>query len=120
LKSVVGEKSFTFAVRVVNLYRYLCGEKKEFTLSKQLLRSGTSIGANIREALHGQSKKDFLSKIGIALKEANETQYWIELMAATGYLTAEQKDSMWNDCDEIIRLLVSIAKTTKENLANEK
>ena len=120
LKSIVAEKSFHFSIRIVNLYRYLCDEKREFILSKQLLRSGTSIGANVREALHGQSKRDFLSKIGIALKEANEAQYWIELLSATEYLTIEQKDSIWADCDELIRLLVSISKTTKENLANEK
>ena len=119
MKSIVGEKSFVFAVKVVNLYRYLCEEKKEYVLSKQLLRSGTSIGANIREALHGQSRKDFLSKIFIALKEANEAQYWIELLFASEYLSMQQKDNIWADCDELIRLLVSIAKTTKGNMSND-
>ena len=118
MKSIVGEKSFLFAVRIVKLYRYLCEEKREYVLSKQLLRSGTSIGANIREALQGQSKKDFLSKISIALKEANEAQYWIELLFASEYLNEEQKSSIWADCYELICLLVSIVKTTKGN--NEK
>ena len=117
MKSIVGEKSFEFAVRIVKLYRYLCDEKREYVLSKQLLRSGTSIGANVREALHGQSKKDFLSKIGIALKEANEAQYWIDLLYACEYLNEEHRNSMWTDCEELICLLVSIAKTTKENIS---
>ena len=114
--SIVAEKSFSFSVRIVNLYRFLCDEKREYVLSKQLLRSGTSIGANVREALHGQSRRDFLSKIGIALKEANESQYWIELLHATDFINQEQRDSIWSDCDEIISLLVTIAKTTKKNM----
>ena len=117
--SIVGDKSFAFAVRAVNLYRYLCEEKKEFVMSKQLLRSGASIGANIREALQAQSKKDFLSKINIALKEANETSYWIELLHATEYIDDKQKDSVYADCYEIISLLVAIVKTTKKNLETE-
>ena len=119
MNSITGDKSFDFAVRIVNLYRYLCSSKKEFVLSNQLLRSGTSIGANVREALQGHSKRDFLAKISIALKEAYESQYWIELLAATDYLNEEQKESLWADCDELIRLLVAITKTTKENLINE-
>ena len=117
--SVVGEKSFAFAVRVVKLYRYLCEEKREFVLSKQLLRSGTSIGANIREALQAQGKKDFLSKMNIALKEANETLYWIELLHATEYIDDKQKESIFANSDEIASLLASIVKTTKRNLADE-
>ncbi|MDR0876401.1 MAG: four helix bundle protein [Clostridiales Family XIII bacterium] len=114
--SVVGGKSFDFAVRVVNLYRYLCDEKREFILSKQLIRSGTSIGANIEEALQGQSKRDYLSKMNIALKEANETLYWIRLLHTTGYIDDKQNESIYADCNEIVSLLVSIVKTTKKNL----
>jgi len=117
--SIVAEKSFAFAVRIVNLYRFLCDEKREYVLSKQLLRSGTSIGANLREALQAQGKRDFLSKISIALKEANESEYWIELLNATEYLNDKQKESIHADCNEIISLLVAIAKTTKKNLDAE-
>jgi len=117
--SIVNTKSFEFSVRIVNLYRFLCEQKKDFILSKQLLRSGTSIGANIREALQAQGKKDFLSKINIALKEANETIYWIELLHATDFIDVKQKESIWKDCDEIIRMLVSTVKTTKRNLTQE-
>ena len=117
--NIIKEKSFDFAVRVVKLYRYLCNEKKEFVLSKQLLRSGTSVGANVEEALQAQSKRDFLSKMNIALKEANETSYWIRLFHASEILDDKQKESIFIDCDEIIKLLVSIVKTTKQNL-NEK
>ena len=114
--SIVGVKSFDFALRIVKLYKYLCDEKKEYVLSKQLLRSRTSIGANIREALHRQSKRDFLAKLGIALKEANETLSWIELLYASEYINEKQKNAMWADNNEIISLLVSIIKTTKSNL----
>ena len=116
LKSIVGGKSFDFAVRVVKLYRYLCDDKKEFVLSKQMLRSGTSIGANVEEALQAQSKRDYLSKMNIALKEANETLYWIRLFHATELLNGKEKESIYSDCNEIISLLVSIVKTTKKNL----
>ena len=119
-RNIAKEKSFEFAVRVVKLYRFLCEERKEFVLSKQLLKSGTSIGANISEALQAQGKRDFLSKINIALKEANESQYWIELLYETGYINKNQHESIWSDCDEIISLLVSIVKTTKRNLEKEK
>ena len=112
--SIVGKKSFGFAVRIVRLYRYICDEKKEFVLSKQLLRSGTSIGANIREALQGQSKKDFAGKMNIALKEANESLYWIELLIASDILDQKQGESIWNDCNELVSLLVSIVKDIKE------
>jgi len=121
-KNVVVEKSFRFAVRIVRLYQFLCAEKREYVLSKQLLRCGTSIGANIQEAIHAQSKKDFLNKINVALKEANETQYWINLMYATNFLDEKQKESIYTDCDEIISILVAIVKTTKRRLIekNEK
>jgi len=111
--SIVGSKSFNFSIRIVRLYKYLCDEKKEFVLSKQLLRSGTSIGANIREALQGQSKKDFLYKMNIALKEANESLYWIELLIATDIVDKNQGESIWKDCNELISLLVTIVKTSK-------
>ncbi len=118
--SVIKDKSFLFAVRVVKLYQFLCSEKREFIISKQVLRSGTSIGANVREALQGQSKKDFLSKISISLKEANETAYWIELLHATNYIDDQQKDSIYTDCNELISILTAIVKTTKTNLTNDK
>jgi four helix bundle protein len=118
--NIIQEKSFVFAVRIVNLYRYLCDVKKEFVLSKQLLRSGTSIGANVEEALQAQSKRDYLNKMNIALKEANETLYWIRLLHATELLDDKQKESVFADCNEVVSLLISIVKTTKKNLENEK
>ena len=115
-KNIVKEKSFDFAIRIVKLYKYLMDEKKEFVLSKQVLRSGTSIGANINEAQQGQSKKDFLMKMNISLKECTETKYWIELLGATEYINLEQKDSIMNDCIEIEKMLTSIVKTTSDSL----
>jgi len=114
--NVVADKSFDFAVRIVKLYRFLCEEKKEYVLSKQLVRSGTSIGANIEEALQAQSKRDYLSKMNIALKEANETLYWIRLFHATQLLDDKQKESIFADCNEVISILVAIVKTTKKNM----
>ena len=116
--SVIREKSFDFAVRIVRLYQYQCHEHKEYVLSKQLLRAGTSIGANVNEAKHGQSRKDFLSKMNIALKEAVETEYWIRLLQKTDYLTTKQAESILHDCDEIIRILHAIVKTTKSDIEN--
>ena len=110
------EKSFAFAVRIVRLYKYLCDEKKEFVLSKQLLRSGTSIGANIVEAQQGQSRKDFLSKMNVALKECAETKYWIELLAAADYLTCDEREAILPDCSELEKLLTSIVRTTAETI----
>jgi len=115
-KTTVKEKSFDFAIRIVKLYKYLMEEKKEFVLSKQILRSGTSIGANINEAQQGQSKKDFLMKMNISLKECTETKYWIELLSATDFINLEQKNSIMNDCIEIEKMLTSIVKTTSESL----
>jgi len=100
-KNVVKDKSFTFAVRIVNLYKFLKEEKKEFILSKQILRSGTSIGANIEEADGGISKADFSNKISIAYKEAKETHYWLRLLNETGYIDQTSFDSIINDCNEI-------------------
>ena len=111
-ENVVLEKSFDFSVRIVRLFQYLNKEKKEFVLSKQLLRCGTSIGANIHEAQHGQSKADFASKMNIALKEANETTYWIKLLYKTDYLSEEQYVSIEKDISEIKYLLISICKTS--------
>ena len=112
--NVIYDKSFNFAVRVVNLFRYLRTEKNEFIISKQMMRSGTSIGANVSEAIEGQSRKDFISKLSIALKEANETKYWIKLLVATGYMSEKLGVSFLNDLNEIIKILVSILKTSRE------
>ena len=114
-KNIVKDKSFAFAVRVVNLYKYLTEEKKEFVLSKQLLRSGTAVGALVREAEHGESRADFVHKLAIALKEANETEYWILLLHETKYLDASAFDSIHEDIVELLKLLTSIIKSTKVN-----
>lgn len=113
--NIIENKSFDFAVRIVNLYKHLTSEKKEFVLSKQLLRSGTSIGANVSEAQRGQSKADFKAKMSIALKEANETLYWIRLLSKTDYLADSQFTSLETDITEIIKLLVSICKSSNTN-----
>ena len=105
------EKSFEFAVRIVNLYKYLVKEQKEYVLSKQLLRCGTSIGANVAEAQRGQSKADFAAKMNIALKEANETMYWLRLMYRTEYLTELQYKSIYEDAQQMLNLLTAICKT---------
>ena len=112
--SIVADKSLAFAIRVVKLCRILSETKHEYVLSKQLLRSGTSIGANIREALQGQSRKDFLSKMNIALKEAAETEYWLILMKESEYLTEKEYLSMASDCAELNKILIAIVKNTKE------
>ena len=114
MENNIADKSFGFAVRIVNLYKHLCEEKKEYTLSRQMLRSGTSIGANIAEAQNAQSRADFVSKINIALKEASETKYWIRLLHATDYLSVKEFDSISADCIELEKILVSIAKNTKK------
>ena len=113
---MVEPKSFDFSVRIVNLYRFLTEEKKEYILSKQILRSGTSIGANVSEGEKGQSKADFYSKMSIALKEANETHYWLRLLNATDYINETQFSSLEKDVKEIIALLTSICKTTQNKL----
>jgi len=113
MDNVVEEKSFRFAVRIVKLNQYLRTKKKEYVLSKQLLRSGTSIGANIAESQHAQSKADFISKLEIALKETSETKYWLRLMKETGFLSSSEFDSIFPDCVELEKLLVRIIKTTK-------
>jgi four helix bundle protein len=113
--NIVLDKSFEFAIRVVNLYKHLCDSKKEYTLSKQLLRSGTSIGANINEAQAAQSKKDFIAKMSIASKEARESKYWIELLIKTDYLDKDSKhtQSLLDESYELIRLLTSIIKSSQ-------
>ena len=112
MKNIIENKSFDFAVRIVNLYKYIINEKREFVLSKQLLRSGTSIGANVAEAERAQSRADFAAKMSVALKESNETLYWLRLLNATDYITNEEFSSMQKDLDELISLLVSICKKT--------
>ena len=109
-------KSKKFAVRIVNMYKFLFDEKKEFVISKQVLRSGTSIGANLAEAECAMSKKDFLSKIYIALKECSETLYWLELLYETEYIDNSQFDSIYQDCEEIKKMLMATTKTTSSNL----
>lgn len=113
-KSVLKDKSYMFAIRIVKLSQLLQSEKKEFVLSKQLLRSGTAIGALIREAEFGQSKADFTSKMNIALKETNETDYWLCLLKDTDYLDAKLFESLQKDCNELIAMLVSTVKTSKQ------
>ena len=112
-KSILKDKSYAFAIRIVKLHQFLCSEKKEFVLSKQLIRSGTAVGALVREAEFGQSKPDFRSKMSIALKEANETEYWLSLLKDTGYLNEKMFRSISDDCLELIKLLVATVKTTK-------
>lgn len=111
-------KSYAFALRIVKLYRYLCDEKKEFVLSKQIVRSGTSIGANVEEAIGGQSNKDFLSKMSIAYKEARETHYWLRLLRDSSILDANQAESILEDCEELLKLSGSIIRTTKSKIPN--
>ena len=108
------EKSKTFAIRIIRLYQYLTTEKKEYILSKQILKSGTSIGANIRESVRAQSTADFQAKMQISLKEADETEYWLELLKETDYITGNAAESLLADCEELIRLIVAIVKTSKD------
>ena len=114
--NILKTKSFAFAVRIVRIYQFLGDTKKEFVLSKQLLRSGTSVGAMVREAEHAETKPDFIHKMAIAQKEINETLYWLELLSETNFLTKEQFESLNSDAVELIRLITSIIKSTKANL----
>ena len=114
-ENVILNKSKTFALKIIELYKYLCEEKHEYILSKQIFRSGTSIGANAREGSRAQSKADFLSKMSVSLKEADETAYWLELLHESGYIDKERFTGLHKDCDELIRILTSITKTTKSN-----
>jgi four helix bundle protein len=113
-ENIIEDKSFEFALNIIDLYKHLTIEKKEYVLSKQLLRSGTSIGANVNEAEEAQSLPDFIHKMSIALKEARETQYWIKLLSTSGYLS--EQDKLIHDLDEIISLLTAIIKTSKERV----
>ena len=113
--NIIQEKSYDFAVRTVNLYKHLSQERKEFVLSKQLLRSGTSIGANIEEAIGGQSRKDFYAKLTIAYKEARETHYWIRLLKDTGFLSKDTAQSFLNDTEEMLKIIGSIQKTIRNS-----
>ena len=112
--NVIAEKSEEFAVRVINLSKYLVAEKKEYIISKQIFRSGTSIGANVSESRNAQSKEDFISKLNIALKEADETAYWLRILKRTEFISQDQFSSLNEDVQELISILVSIIKTTKE------
>ena len=111
--NVIKEKSFSFALRIIKMAKFLEGEKREFVLSKQVLRSGTAIGALVREAEQAQSRADFISKMSIALKEANETDYWIELLFQSGTITEDMYQSIQPEISELLKLLVSIVKTSK-------
>ena len=117
-ENVIKTKTFAFAIRIVKLYQYLCNEKKEFTLSKQLLRSGTSVGAMVREAEYAETTKDFLLKLAIAQKEINETIYWLALLKETEYLESQHFESINTDAVEIIKILTSIIRSTKKGVAN--
>ena len=112
-ENVIQTKSYAFAVRIVRLYQHLSVEKKEYVLSKQVLRCGTSIGANVEEAIGGQSRADFVSKMSIAYKEARETSYWLRILKDTDYLTVSQFDSIHADAEELCRIIASIQKSTK-------
>ncbi|MFZ4590322.1 MAG: four helix bundle protein [Ignavibacteria bacterium] len=114
--NILKTKSFKFAIRIVKLFKYLQTDKKEYILSKQLMRSGTSVGAMVREAEHSESKLDFIHKLAIAQKEINESIYWLELLKETDFLKGKEFDSISADAIELIKLITSIIKTTKENL----
>ena len=116
MENVIAKKSYLFALAIIKMYKKLTSEQKEYVLSKQVLRSGTAIGALVREAEHAQSKADFLNKMNIALKEANETIYWLELLRDSNYLDKNESTSIISESDEILRILVSIVKTTKKSL----
>ena len=113
-ESILQPKSLAFAKRVVHAYQYLCSEKKEYVLSKQMLRSGTSIGANIAEAQYGSSRKDFLAKLYIALKECAETLYWFDLLYSCDYLSESEYRSLHGDCEELRKLLSAITKSVRD------
>jgi len=113
--NVVQVKSYAFAIRIVKAYKYLISEHKEYVLSKQLLKSGTSIGANVEEAIGGQSKKDFFAKLAIAYKEARETHYWLRLLRDTDFLTSEQSASLLADAEELLKIIGSIQKTLRNS-----
>ena len=112
-ENTIVTKSKAFALRVIKLYKYLCSKKREFVMSKQIMRSGTSIGANVREATRAQSTPDFISKMNIALKEAEETCYWLELLHESEYLDKKSFNSLYDDSLELLKILASIVKTSR-------
>jgi four helix bundle protein len=114
-KNIIKDKSFQFSIKIVEIYKFLTIESKEFVMSKQLLRAGTSNGANVREAEHAESKADFTHKMSISLKEANETEYWLDLLKETGYLRVSQYENMKNEINELLRILISIVKSSKNS-----
>ena len=116
--NVLQDKSYAFALRIIKIYQYLCNDKKEYVLSKQLLRSGTSIGANIEEAIGGQSEKDFFSKISISYKESREAHYGIRLLTDSGYISKSQSVSVLKDCEELQKIITDIQRTIKSRISN--
>jgi four helix bundle protein len=114
-ENIIQSKTFDFAIRIINVYKYLKQNKNEYVLSKQLLRSGTSIGANIEEALGGQSKNDFVSKLSVAYKEARESSYWIKLLEKSDYISCKESQSLLDDLTEILKIIGKIQKTIKTN-----
>jgi four helix bundle protein len=112
-QNILKVKSFEFAIRIVNLYKYLKKEHGEYILSQQLIRSGTSIGAIIREAEHAESTNDFIHKLSIGLKETNESKYWLDLLVATDFITKKMYESINKDCEELLKMLISSVKTNK-------
>ena len=116
--NAIRDKSYAFALRIIKLYQYLKNEKKEYVLSKQILRCGTSIGANVEEAIGGQLERDFLAKISISYKEARETHYWLRLLRDSNYISDEESNSMIQDCEEILKIIGSIQKTIKNKDRN--
>ena len=115
-ENILKTKSFSFAIRIVNLYKFLKKEHGEYVISQQLIRSGTSVGAIIREAEHAESLKDFVHKLSIGLKEANESKYWLDLLVATDFITKKMYDSLNNDCEELLKLLTASVKTSKQRI----
>ncbi len=113
--NIIQKKSYDFAVRIIKLYKYLVENEKEFVLSKQLLRCGTSIGANVEEAIGAQSRKDFFAKLTIAYKEARETHYWIRLLADTGFINPKMKESLIKDIEELLKIIGSIQKSLRNS-----
>ena len=113
MDNIIKQKSFDLALRIVNLYKLLVDDRKEYVMSKQVLRSGTSVGANVREAIHGESRKDFIHKLAISQKEADETCYWLELLYASSYITEEEYNSIHDDAVEVLKILTKIIVSTK-------
>jgi four helix bundle protein len=118
--NIIKDKSYLFALRIVKAYKFLSAEKREFVLSKQMLRSGTAIGALVKEAEHAQSDADFINKMNIALKEANETEYWLMILKDSDYIDEKSFNSINQECSELLKLLISIVKTSKDKLTMKK